>query len=411
MLHSIVIHPNFFNSLKDNSNLQKHFENFYKKIKHNARDIMFRVDDQNETLKKEYNEIIKNLTPGDSLRMLIEDFFLKQLFVEKININFETSNLDQTIFDLKFINFYFSKVTDIQKKPVFKKDTYLLNKLSKNAFEDLIIGLTRFAKKITFSDPYIAQRMTNLSGMSFEKCKIENIYEKIKKIKEGRSPDDFKIHLNKINNDYKISLRKLLDIIYKNNIFINELKIEILTCIRKDDINKIEQSLSKIKRLHDDEINEDKKKRYFNLFTSIKEQLYYKDEKSNVVGIDKNVSDRIIFALSDTNRPKAKFEIKFVNQHDNEYEGAKFYAKSLIIKGDEKETVVDPGQGLNFYTDFWKISKSKSKSTSLKNSNAYMLELIKISKKERFTTPARFKNYEPKPININIENNSDFPIK
>jgi hypothetical protein len=331
--------------------------------------------------------------------------------VEKININFETSNLDQTIFDLKFINFYFSKVTDIQKKPVFKKDTYLLNKLSKNAFEDLIIGLTRFAKKITFSDPYIAQRMTNLSGMSFEKCKIENIYEKIKKIKEGRSPDDFKIHLNKINNDYKISLRKLLDIIYKNNIFINELKIEILTCIRKDDINKIEQSLSKIKRLHDDEINEDKKKRYFNLFTSIKEQLYYKDEKSNVVGIDKNVSDRIIFALSDTNRPKAKFEIKFVNQHDNEYEGAKFYAKSLIIKGDEKETVVDPGQGLNFYTDFWKISKSKSKSTSLKNSNAYMLELVKISKKERFTTPARFKNYEPKPININIENNSDFPIK
>ena len=40
-----------------------------------------------------------------------------------------------------------------------------------------------------------------------------------------------------------------------------------------------------------------------------------------------------------------------------------------------------------------------------------MLELVKISKKERFTTPARFKNYEPKPININIENNSDFPIK
>ena len=376
----------------DNSKLQKHFENFFKEIEHSARDIMFRVDDKNETLKKKYNEIVKNITPGDDLKILIEDFFLKQLFVEKININFETPNLDQTIHDLKFINFYFSKVTDIQKRPVFKKNTYLLNKLTKNTFEDLIIRLTRFAKKITLSDPYIAQRMTNLSGMTSKKCKIENIHEKINKIQYDGSPENFKIHLNKINNDYKISLRKLLDIIYKNNIFQNELEIEVLTSIPKEDIKKITGSLDKIILLHEKETNEDKKKRYFDLFDSISKQLYYKDEKLNVVGIDKNLNDKIKLSLSDTKWPRLKLQIKFINQYDNAYKDANFYVKSLIIKGDEKETVVDVGKGLNFYDDY----------TNLKKINSYKLRLVTGNEKEAFTTPTRFKNYESKPININI---------
>ena len=80
MLHSIVIHPDFFRSIKDNEELQNHFEDFYNKIKPqalDARDILFRVDDKNETLKNEYNEIIKSITPGDKLKQLIEDFFFK----------------------------------------------------------------------------------------------------------------------------------------------------------------------------------------------------------------------------------------------------------------------------------------------------------------------------------------------
>ena len=399
MLHSIVVHPEFFRSIKDNDDLQKHFEGFYKEIKHKAKDILFRVDDKNETLKKEYNEIIKNITPGDYLKTLIEDFFLKQLYVEKINIDFETSNLDRTINNLKFINFYFSKVTDIQKRPVFRKDYYPLNKLKKDSFENLVIELTRFAKKITFADPYIAQRMTNLWEMPFIKCQIENVREKINKIKMGKSPEDFKIQINKINNDYKVSLKKLLDIIYKNNIFIDQLEIEILTSIRKPDIKKIKDNLAQINDLHDKEEDKDKKDKYFNLKESFDKELHLQ-----------NIKDKILFSLADTSRPKSKLKIKFVNQYDDEYEGAQFYVKSLIIKGDEKETVVDVGKGLNFYTDigYWKPikpngQKYEKKPTQIKKENAYILELVKSAKKERYTTPTRFEIFDSKSFRSMIE--------
>ena len=107
-----------------------------------------------------------------------------------------------------------------------------------------------------------------------------------------------------------------------------------------------------------------------------------------------NINDKILFALSDTSRPNCKLELKIVRQWDDKYEGAQFYGKSLIIKGDAKETVVNVGKGLNFYTDYSgynKINRAyEKKPLKLKKENAYTLELVRSDKRPRFTTPTRF---------------------
>ena len=125
-----------------------------------------------------------------------------------------------------------------------------------------------------FADPYIAQRSTNL-----EQKKINNATMTKVSVKADESPEDFKIEIKKTNNEYKVSIKRLLDIIYENNIFREDfdedgnpiLQIEILTSLKREDIKKIKHNWS--------------------------EHFI-------------NINDKILFALSDTSRPNCKLELK-----------------------------------------------------------------------------------------------------
>ena len=159
----------------------------------------------------------------------------------------------------------------------------------------------------------------------------------------GKSPEDFKIQINKINNDYKVSLKKLLDIIYKNNIFIDQLEIEILTSIRKPDIKKIKDNLAQINDLHDKE--EDKE--------SIGELMAYSEEGYAKGGAVHHPTDVTPPDLWKGKRKKDE-EDKYCPSKDEEYaqggeaknwiQGAvkkpgalrAVAAKEGMIKGDEK---------------------------------------------------------------------------
>ncbi len=386
MIYPLVIHPDVFHSLYEKDEIPKNIKNFFYKIIYDDyyKEKFFFIDDENETLKKVYIDIIQNILPGRPLRILTDEL-IKQIKIEKINKNINISNLDNLIVDLK-VKYYFKKIDDFANIEKTEK-TYRLNEIKLEKFNELIINFTKYGKQITFCDPYIIQQMTNLQDFEYKESGIKNIDEKIENIKKNIE-EKFNFEINKIKNDYKISLKKILNLIYENNINKNKTEILIISAIKNKDINNLINKLQKIKKNHNSENDIQIKTKYLKLYNSIHESISK--------NMNETFSKIINECLQVKNNKVQNLLVKIKNVYEEEEESQlNFYNKSIKVKGSRINSVIDVGKGLNFFKDHSSLKKQKKNKSTMKKLSSYKLELKDTEKEKRsLTTPSRFKDYK-----------------
>ncbi len=386
MIYPLVIHPDVFHSLYEKDEIPKNIKNFFYKIIYDNyyKEKFFFIDDENNTLKKIYIDIIQNILPGKPLRILTDEL-IKQIKIEKINKNINISNLDKLIVDLK-VKYYFKKIDDFENIEKTEK-TYRLNEIDLEKLNELIINFIKYGKKITFFDPYIIQQMTNLQDFKYEHSGIRNIDEKIKNIKKNIE-EKFKFEINKIKNDYKTSIKKFLNLIYKNNIYKDKTEVLLITAIKNKDIDNFIKKLEVIKKNYNNENDIEIKTKYLIFYNSIHESI----SKS----MNETFSE-IINQCLQVNSVKVKnILVKIKNVYEEEGKSQlNFYNKCIEVKGSKINSVVDVGKGLNFFSDYSNLKEPKKTKSNMKKLSSYKLDLIDSAKeKKALTTSARFKDYK-----------------
>ena len=263
MIHPLVIHPNFFHALCKKEKIPENFNKFYRKLIYDDfhKEKFFFIDDQNDTIKNLYKNIIRNISPTHPVKTILEEL-IKQIRSEKIHKKINILELNNLISSLK-VKYYFKNEKDFDN--IEKTDkSYRLDEIDLVKFNNLIIDLTKYGKKITFFDPYIIQHMCNLIDYGYYKTGIKNIEEKIQDIKKNKLDDEFKFEINKINNDYRVSFKKILNLIYDNNIYGDNVEILIITAIKDKDIDKFIKKIESIKKKYiDHERNFEIKKKIY----------------------------------------------------------------------------------------------------------------------------------------------------
>ena len=399
MIHPLVIHPNFFHTLSEKEKIPENFNNFYQKLIYDDfhKEKFFFIDDQNDTIKNLYKNIIRNISPTHPVKTILEEL-IKQIRSEKIHKKINILELNSLISSLK-IKYYFKNEKDFDN--IEKTDkSYRLDEINLLKFNNLIIDLTKYGKKITFFDPYIIQHMCNLIDYGYYKTGIKNIEEKIQDIKKNKLDDEFKFEINKINNDYRVSFKKILNLIYDNNIYGDNVEILIITAIKDKDIDKFIKKIESIKKKYiDHERNFEIKKKYISFYNSICKSMYYENsEKKNL--INKNLENILENCLKNPVRKKQNISVRIKNEYEHGEEGKnliRFYNKAIKVKGDRINVVIEVGNSLNFFEDHSKLGKDKEEKPGLKTQSSFRLELKdKEKEKKSITIPSRFEEFELK---------------
>ena len=108
---------------------------------------IFFIDDHKDTIKNLYKDIIRNILPTHPLKIMLEEL-IKQIRVEKISYKIDVLDLNSLINTLKF-KYYFKNEKDFDN--IIKSDkSYRLNEIDSLKFNELIIDLTKYGKKIIF---------------------------------------------------------------------------------------------------------------------------------------------------------------------------------------------------------------------------------------------------------------------
>ena len=241
MIKTLVVTPEFLNSIINNNELVNKLANLTKEYSAPVySEVIFLIDNLKSENREEYINISR--THGNqnvNIKYIIEDFLLK-LRVENIDIK-----LDKLL-SLN-IDYIWDKPSDLQKKFILKLNKFIGLPTTEDKIKKEIKNTVRFANKIFIFDPYIAQHMTN-----FSQTGINQIKESIKIIeakefpynKEARDQEyyinpennkvakyfkdhdilvdlegkdlieEFKIEINENSNDHKISIRKILEFIF-----------------------------------------------------------------------------------------------------------------------------------------------------------------------------------------------------
>ena len=90
--------------------------------------------------------------------------------------------------------------------------------------------------------------MSNLLDKDYNKTGLKNIEERFLDIKQNNIDHEFSFEINKISNDYKVSLKKMLNLIYDNNIYKDDIEILIVTAIKNNDIDKFIENLKILRK-------------------------------------------------------------------------------------------------------------------------------------------------------------------
>jgi len=399
MIHPLVIHPNFFHALCEKEKIPENFNKFYRKLIYDDfhKEKFFFIDDQNDTIKNLYKNIIRNISPTHPVKTILEEL-IKQIRSEKIHKKINILELNNLISSLK-IKYYFKNEKDFDN--IEKTDkSYRLDEIDLVKFNNLIIDLTKYGKKITFFDPYIIQHMCNLIDSGYYRTGIKNIEEKIQDIKKNKLDDEFKFEINKINNDYRVSFKKILNLNYDNNIYGDNVEILIITAIKDKDIDKFINKIESIKKKYiDHERNFEIKKKYINFYNSICKSMYYENsEKKNL--INENLENILENCLKNPIRKKQNISVKIKNEYEHGEDGKnliRFYNKAIKVKGDRINVVIEVGNSLNFFEDYSKLGKDKEEKPELKTQSSFRLELKDTEKEKRsITIPSRFEEFELK---------------
>jgi len=404
MIHPLVIHPDFFHSIYEAGEIPKNFNNFFQKLIYDDfhKEKFFLIDDQNDTIKNLYKDIAQNILPGEPLKTIIEEL-LKQVSGgiikrEKINKKIIISKLDDLVDDLQ-IEYYFKNKNDFDNIKKIEK-SYRLDEIDLTKFNKLIVDLTRYGKKITFFDPYIIQHMSNLLDKTYKDTGLKNIEERFIEIKEHNLDHEFKFEINKIKNDYKVSLKKILNLIYDNNIYGDDVEILIVTAIKYKDIDRFIGNLERFKENYINRVNDNKiKKRYINFYNSICNSIYCENSVQKSM-INENLKNVLINSLKNPVRKKQNISVKIIDENVNDKEKKtrfRFYNKAINVKGNSINAVVEVGNSLNFFLDLSKLEQTKMIKPKIKKQSSFRLELKDSSKeKKSITTPSRLNEFELK---------------
>jgi len=112
MIHPLVIHPNFFHALCEKEKIPENFNKFYRKLIYDDfhKEKFFFIDDQNDTIKNLYKNIIRNISPTHPVKTILEEL-IKQIRSEKIHKKINILELNNLISSLK-IKYYFKNEKD-----------------------------------------------------------------------------------------------------------------------------------------------------------------------------------------------------------------------------------------------------------------------------------------------------------
>ncbi len=393
MIRSFVITPYFLESAKDNITLTNSLFEFSLVHKDDSfKEVLLLIIDNNSEFIKKYKDIASKVG-GQNLRLksFIEDFILK-LNREKTDINNKNLNIDLFIND----------IADLKKIPKIDPQPYISFPIKEDKLKKIIQNLTQFAKKITIFDPYISQHMTNYS-----KTGIKQINHLIKYI-DIENIEKFKISIQD-SQSYKYSLRKILSLVLSNKLA-NNLDIKIISTIKKDDknsfleiIKKINNQILEIEKSQNN-LNKlsliKKKKKLYELLYSIKSELYDKNDNSIIVNKIKYIISKCFSDLGN------KIEFEIINEWLKENtENRKFYKKGFLIEGDDnRQVVVDFGQGLNIYSRSEKerkiyvngrVTRKTEHKFQLQKNPEYQIRVItNKAEKRKYSSISRFHIYE-----------------
>ncbi|WP_440913364.1 hypothetical protein [Candidatus Pelagibacter sp.] len=388
MIYSVVITPNFLESVLNNNNIIEALHEFYLKHSDDSfKEVLFLLINKKLNYIDKYKKLsFSHGAKNIKLKVFIEDFILR-LKRENTENNFNELNVD----------IFLNTISDLKKVPKIKSQPYLNFPITEDKLEKELKKLCQFGKKFIIFDPYIAQHMTNFSKIG--------IYE-IKNILKSKSLENklFQIKINS-NQGYKHSIRKILQIIQDGSIS-NKIDIQVLSTIRKDDKRRFEDLISnltnKIENIKKEQVSNKNYQNeilnfYNHYYNSIIQELYDSNKNPIVASKIKKVISKCFTDLKNQ-KNQINFELKKEFMDEN-----KFYKRGILIKGDQINVVVDFGQGLNFYMSEKpkktfinnKNLKKKIKSLKLTKNPEYHLKVItNKNEKSKYSYIEKFENYE-----------------
>ncbi|MDC0628165.1 hypothetical protein OAP04_01150 [Pelagibacteraceae bacterium] len=362
MRNAILIDPNYFESIKDDSTEIDKNLNKIKEIlqidKHEF--LIYWIDDNQETLKKSYQELIKK-TLDPKLKILIE-FYYQNLTCEKINSdlgvfkigkNLRQDQLKIFLRDHSYIKLFLTNIKKIDTLDTKDIQQFIdLGKINLEKLNNVLAGLFRNLSSITFSDPFIIVHTFNfMAKLYYNKKKFtqeiqENpIYDQnLKQFKEIKRSEAH----NK--DDYINTLQHLLSIIFKNNTNFENIKIKFLTSYH-------DKSRAMKKYIKDFEENNNAK--ISNIHNEVKDKLL------KLLGVKDNQANIVVKIVAQLN-------------NDKKYE---FYKRTIKLeyKSGKRMTVMVEN-GLNFLQG----ERKKLKTTKIGNYSFKLLDPDEAQKYDNY---------------------------
>ncbi len=248
MIYPIVIDPEFLKKLNDDDSMKKKTRDFFIRYKDFLTEFFILIDDKEKYLETEYNKIIKesekylagSIIASELKKMKISgkkieiDADKRSLPVENILDKLKTKNIDKIV---EFPKYFNNEFID-SKKNVSKK--YLVN-MSYEEITNEISSITRFSKRICFIDPMIPYDLLSLNVEGRKKYPdILNVtnFKKVEYSKSLGIPRSLKIAKN-----YEFTLKEIINKIYENNFFKDELEFFLYTTIDDNKLFKLKNSV------------------------------------------------------------------------------------------------------------------------------------------------------------------------
>ena len=367
MRNAILIDPNYFESIKNNSNeIEKNLNKIKEIIKIIDHEfLVYWIDDDQETLKKSYQELIRK-TLDPKLKILLETYY-QNLTCEKISSDLNIFKIgrslsqDQIKIFLKDHSYIKLFITNLKKIDELSNQTVKkfidLGKINLEKLDDVLADLFRNLSSITFSDPFIIIHTFNFKNrIKYNEKKltheiIENpIYDQnLKKFKEIQR------NVQRNKNAYIYTLQHLLGLVFKNNTNLGNINIKILTSYH-------DFSDSMIKYMEDFVSSNNGK--IFKIHDEIKDKLL------NLLHIEDKQINIIIAIVANLN-------------NDKKYQ---FYKRTIKLeyKSGKKMTVVVEN-GINFLE-----AQNKLKSTKIGSYSFKLLDPEEAQKYDNYKFHAEF---------------------
>ena len=341
MLFPLVINPNFFVDIIKNEKLFEQTKNFIIKFDDLWEEIFIFVDDENESLKKEYENIIRKYSQEFPPIKIIVEKFLSLLKYKNVKITTKKQNLKiDNILDnlnkndvkktIQFPDYFNNPFINLKK---IGAEIYLID-INENFVLEQIRSISRFSKKIVLNDAMIPYNVTNLN-------KIKNIQD------ISYNSENFKYIDKKKFEILSNSLKKIINNIYQSNFFKDELEFFICTTINPGKINNIKRNLKSDidKRLWNnlgEFIKASIKESIKDIQKDIKIKILVKNhylEKENYDDPTKDIYQRSIFSIDlDTCLQVRKGLDLFEENSKNKLRNESSYFIKMMITESEKRT-------------------------------------------------------------------------